>query len=163
MLMSQTIIKFLTAEELLHKDKQCFLHQTQLKVQQKIMKNSNLAGETEAGGHTRHGGWDEVVQITVRWSAQFQRAETNVIQCLVVDAVRLVSVFNQLMDWQSRIVRLNDCVWYLHNKGTHRFYGRIPGKKVKFLLPTRALLPCIRLVTRSAKFMLSGASADCTR
>ena len=69
-----------------------------------------LAGETQACRDAGHGGRHKVVEVAVRRSAQFQRAETNVIQRLVVDAVCLVGVFHQLVDGQCRVVRLDNCV-----------------------------------------------------
>ena len=57
-----------------------------------------LAGEAQTGRHAGHGGRDEVVQVAVRRSAQLQRAEADVVQRLVVDAVRFVGVLDQLVD-----------------------------------------------------------------
>jgi len=69
-----------------------------------------LTRETKAGRHTGHCCGDEVVEIAVRRSCQFQRAEADIVQGLVVDTVRLVGVFNQLVDGQCRVVWLDDCV-----------------------------------------------------
>ena len=57
-----------------------------------------LTGEPKAGGHTTHGGRDEVVEIAVCRGGQLERAETDVVEGLVVDAVRLVGVLNQLVN-----------------------------------------------------------------
>ena len=56
-----------------------------------------LSGETEAGGDAGHCDGDEVIQVAVSGRRQLERAEANVVQGLVVDAVRFVSVFHQLM------------------------------------------------------------------
>ena len=57
-----------------------------------------LAGESETGGDTGHGGGDEMVQVTVRWGGELQGSEADVVQSLVVDAVGLVGVLNELVD-----------------------------------------------------------------
>ena len=48
-----------------------------------------------------------MVQITICWGGQFQGSETDVVQRLVVDAVRLISVLNQLVNRQSGVVRFH--------------------------------------------------------
>jgi len=72
--------------------------------------NSYLAREAEACGDTRHGGRDEVVEVTVGRSGEFECTETDVIQSLVVDAVSFVRVLDQLMHGQCCIVRLDNRV-----------------------------------------------------
>ena len=57
-----------------------------------------LSWESEAGCNTRHGCRDEMVEVTVCGCGQFQCTEANVIQCLIINAVALVGVFNELMD-----------------------------------------------------------------
>ena len=57
-----------------------------------------LAGEAEAGGDTRHGGRDQMVQVTIGGGGQLQGTETDVVESLVVDAVRLVCVLYKLVD-----------------------------------------------------------------
>ena len=52
-----------------------------------------LSWEPQTSGDAGHGGWDEMVEITVRRGGQLQRPEADVIQSLVVDTVRLVCVF----------------------------------------------------------------------
>ena len=56
-----------------------------------------LTGESETGGDTRHGGGDEVVQITVGGSGQLQGSEADIVQSLVINAVGLIGVLNQLV------------------------------------------------------------------
>ena len=80
--------------------------------------NSNLAWEAEAGSDTRHGGRDEVIEVTVGRSGQLQSAETDVIQSLVINAVSFIRVLNELMHGQSCIVRLHDRVRHLHSIAT---------------------------------------------
>ena len=67
----------------------------------------NLSGESKARGDTRHGGRHKVVEIAVGGRRQLECAEADVIQSLVVDAVSLVGVLNQLVNRQSRVVRLH--------------------------------------------------------
>ena len=57
-----------------------------------------LAGESEAGGHSRHGGTYKMVQISVCGGGQLQGPEADVVKSLVVNAVGLVGVLNELMD-----------------------------------------------------------------
>merc|ERR1711894_379295 len=57
-----------------------------------------LAGESEAGGHSRHGSGYKMVQISVCGGGQFQGPEADVVKSLVVNAVGLVGVLNELMD-----------------------------------------------------------------
>ena len=54
-----------------------------------------------------------MVEVAVGWGRQFQRAETYVVERLVVDAECLVGVLDELVDRQCRIVRLNDRVGHL--------------------------------------------------
>ena len=51
-----------------------------------------------------------MVEVTVGRRRQLEGAETDVIQRLVVDTVRLVCVLNQLVNGQSGVVRLHDRV-----------------------------------------------------
>ena len=74
-----------------------------------------LAGESETGGDPGHGGGDEMVQIPVCWCCQFQGSEADVIQSLVVDAVGLVCILNELMDGQGGVVWFHNGVRYLGN------------------------------------------------
>ena len=48
-----------------------------------------------------------------RVASELQRAEANVIEGLIVDAKGFVGIFDQLMDREGGIVRLNHCVRYL--------------------------------------------------
>merc|ERR1712130_297912 len=57
-----------------------------------------LTRETEAGGHTRHGGAHQMVQVTVGGGGEFQGTEADVVESLVVDTVGFICVFHQLMD-----------------------------------------------------------------
>ena len=69
-----------------------------------------LAREAEAGRDARHGERDQVIKVTVGWSRQLEGTEADVVQRLVVDAVRLVRVLNQLVDGESSVVGLDDSV-----------------------------------------------------
>ena len=39
-----------------------------------------------------------MVQVTVRWGGELQGSEADIVQSLVVDAVGLVGVLNELVD-----------------------------------------------------------------
>ena len=75
----------------------------------------DLTREAQAGGDTRHGGRDEMVEVTVGWCCQLEGTEADVVQSLIVNAIGFISVLNELMNGQRCIVRLNDCVGHLHN------------------------------------------------
>ena len=72
-----------------------------------------LSGEPEAGRDPGHGRGHEVVEVPVGGGGQLEGAEADVVESLVVDAVRLVRVLNQLVDGEGRVVWLHDCVRHL--------------------------------------------------
>ena len=49
-----------------------------------------LSGEAQAASHTAHGCRHQVVQVTIGWCGQLQRAEAYVVQCLVVQQEGLI-------------------------------------------------------------------------
>ena len=69
-----------------------------------------------------------MVQIAVGWCGEFQGTETDVVESLVVDAVCLVCVLDQLMDWEGGVVGLNYCVWDL--KIEWNPYGLVNSTKI---------------------------------
>ena len=69
-----------------------------------------LTWESETGGDSGHGGGDEMVQIPVGWGGELQGSEADVVQSLVIDAVSLVGVLNELVDRQGGVVRLHNGV-----------------------------------------------------
>ena len=69
-----------------------------------------LAGEAQAGGHSTHGGRNEVVEVAVGGRGELQRAEADVIQGLIINAEGLICVLDQLVDRKGGIVRLHHCV-----------------------------------------------------
>ena len=72
-----------------------------------------LAGEPQAGGHTRHGQGNKMVEISVGGCRQFQGSKADVVQGLVVDAVCLVCVLNQLVHGEGGVVGLDHGVGHL--------------------------------------------------
>lgn len=64
-----------------------------------------------------------MVEIAVARIRNLQCAEADVVERLVVDAVRLVCVLHQLMDGQSGVVRLHHRIGHLwrwhHRIGVH--------------------------------------------
>ena len=72
-----------------------------------------LTGESKTSRDSRHCCRDQVVEISVGRSCQFERSETDVVQCLIVNAIRLVGVFYKLVDRQCCIVWFYDSVGYL--------------------------------------------------
>ena len=75
-----------------------------------------LAREAQTGGHSTHCSRDKVVQVTVGGSGELQCAETDVIQGLIINAVGLICVLNQLVDRQGGVVRLHHRVRHLEDK-----------------------------------------------
>ena len=69
-----------------------------------------LTWEPQAGGHSRHGGRDEMVEITIGGCGQLQGTEADVVEGLVVDAEALICVLNQLMHRESGVVWLDNRV-----------------------------------------------------
>ena len=74
---------------------------------------SRIKRAPQAGGDTRHGEGDEVVEVTIGGGGQLQGAEADVVQSLVVDAERLVGVLDQLVDRQGGVVGFHHCVGHL--------------------------------------------------
>ena len=72
-----------------------------------------LTREAQAGRDTRHDDRHEVVQVTVRWRGELERAEANVVERLVIDTEGLVRVLDELVNGERRVVRLNDGVRHL--------------------------------------------------
>lgn len=64
-----------------------------------------------------------MVQITISGCGEFERAEANVVQSFIIDAVGLVCILYQLMDRQSGVVGLHHGVRHLrgghHAEGVH--------------------------------------------
>jgi len=56
-----------------------------------------LTRETQAGGNAGHGGRDQMVQVTVCGGGELQGTEADIVQGLVINAVGLVCVLDQLM------------------------------------------------------------------
>ena len=51
-----------------------------------------LSWEPQAGGHARHGGRDQVVQVPIGGGVQLQGAETYIIESLVIYDVSFICV-----------------------------------------------------------------------
>ena len=71
-----------------------------------------LAGESKTGCYTAHCSRDEVVQVSISWCGELQSSEADIVQSFIVDAVRFIGIFNQLMDGQRSVVRLHNSVRY---------------------------------------------------
>ena len=55
-----------------------------------------------------------MVEIAVGGGGEFEGSEANVVESLVVDAVGLVGVLDELMDGQGGVVRLHDRIGHLY-------------------------------------------------
>ena len=75
-----------------------------------IISSSVLFHKAGIGFLTWHGGRDEVVEVSIGGGSEFERAEADVVESLVVDAVGLVCVLHQLVHRQSGVVWFHDCV-----------------------------------------------------
>ena len=51
-----------------------------------------------------------MVEVSIGGGSEFERAEADVVESLVVDAVGLVCVLHQLVHRQSGVVWFHDCV-----------------------------------------------------
>ena len=69
-----------------------------------------LTRETQAGGHAGHGGRDQMVQVTVCGGGELQGTEADIVQGLVINAVGLVGVLDQLVHGQGGVVGLDNGV-----------------------------------------------------
>jgi hypothetical protein len=49
-----------------------------------------------------------MIQITIGGGCKLESTEADVVESLVINTERLVRVFNQLVDRESRVVRLDD-------------------------------------------------------
>merc|ERR1712137_784804 len=82
-----------------------------------------LTRESEASGNTRHGGGNQMVQITIGWGGKFEGTEADVVKGFVIDAVGLVGVFNELMDGEGGVVWFDNGIRYLwrwdNREGVH--------------------------------------------
>ena len=57
-----------------------------------------LSRESEAGGDTRHGGGDQMVEISVCGGGEFEGSEADIVQGFVVDGEGFICVLYELMD-----------------------------------------------------------------
>jgi len=53
-----------------------------------------LTRESKAGSDSTHGGRDKVVEVAISRGGELECAEADVIKCLIVDTIGLVSVLN---------------------------------------------------------------------
>jgi hypothetical protein len=72
-----------------------------------------LTGEAEAASDTRHGGRDEVVEVTIGGGGKFEGTEADIVKGFVVDNHDFIGVFDELVDRQGGVVRLDNGVGYL--------------------------------------------------
>jgi hypothetical protein len=69
-----------------------------------------LTREPEGTSRARHDHRNEVVEISVGWSRQFECTEADIVQSFVVDTEDLIGGLDELMDRKSAIVRLDNSV-----------------------------------------------------
>jgi hypothetical protein len=67
-----------------------------------------LTGESEAASNTGHNGRDEVIQISKGGGGELEGSEADIVEGFVINAHDFISVFDELMDGESAIVRFND-------------------------------------------------------
>ena len=64
-----------------------------------------------------------MVEVAIGWGGEFQGPEANVVKRFVVDAVRFVGIFDQLVDRESGVVWFNHGVGHFgrrdHAEGVH--------------------------------------------
>jgi len=81
-----------------------------------------LSREAQASGDTRHGGRDKMVEISVGRGGELEGTEADVVESLVVNAVGLVGVLNELVDGKCSVVGFDDGVGHLRG-GDNRKSG----------------------------------------
>jgi len=72
-----------------------------------------LTRETQAAGSSANSSRDQVVQVTISRSGEFEGAEANVIKCLVIKGKALIGVFHKLVNRQGGVVWFHDSVRHL--------------------------------------------------
>merc|ERR1711934_925170 len=86
-----------------------------------------LAREAQAASDARHAGRAQVVEVAICRGGQLEGAEADVVQSFVVKAHALVGVLDELVDGQSGVVWLHNCVGHLggwhHREGEHHTIG----------------------------------------
>ena len=69
-----------------------------------------LSWESETACDSWDGSWDQVIKITIGGGGELKGSEADIIEGLVIDDHALISILNELMDWEGGVVGLNDCV-----------------------------------------------------
>lgn len=86
-----------------------------------------LSGKSQRGGDPTHGHADQVVEVPVGRRGEFQRAEADVVEGLVVNAEGFICVLQKLVDRQGGVVWLHYGVrdfWGGHDaEGIHDAVG----------------------------------------
>merc|ERR1719506_1584976 len=72
-----------------------------------------LTREAKAASDTRHGGRDQVVQVTISRGGEFESTEADIIEGFVVNNHDFIGVFDKLVDRQGSVVRLYNSVRHL--------------------------------------------------
>lgn len=90
-------------------------HYTDRQVPQISVK---LTGVAQTSRNTAHGARDKVVEVSICGCGELQRVEADVIKSLIINAVGLICVLNQLMHRQGGVVRLHCCIWHLERRIT---------------------------------------------
>jgi hypothetical protein len=83
------------------------------------------ATDAQASRDTRHDNRDEVVQIAISGGRKLESAEADFVERLVINAESLIRVFNELVDRESCVVRLDNGV------------GDLQSIAIQGLTPTR--------------------------
>merc|ERR1719277_2535235 len=81
----------------------------------------NWPGETEASCDAAHSGAHQVVQVPIGGRGQFQRAETDIVECLVIQEEALIRILDELVKTEDRII------WLHHRVGDLRTWNDREG------------------------------------
>lgn len=84
-----------------------------------------LAGKSQARGDAAQSRANQMIEIAVSRRGQLEGPEADVIERLVVYAIRLVRVLYQLMHREGAVVRLDHGVRYLSVERRQRCTGYI--------------------------------------
>lgn len=69
-----------------------------------------LSWESEAACDTGHGGWDEMVEVSICWGGELKGSEADIVKGFVIDDHDFIGVLDELMDGEGGVVWLNNGV-----------------------------------------------------
>ena len=87
-------------------------------------RNDEGRTDSKTGSDTGHDDRDEVVEISVGGNVELEGSEADIVKSFVVDTEGLVRVFDQLMNRERSVVRLDDGVGDLVRRFVRQYEER---------------------------------------